>query len=152
MKNILICLEKMGIGGVETSVIKQALEYKRKKIDCVIASVSVIQVAQYIDKADFVLVAPQLEHEYKRILQYARPLQIPVLLIGRKEYGEMDGKSVLMRVLKKIELNQEDMKMDRVSAIIESKLMPIALKFGSNRTLSIIRNAMCASMALLIKL
>lgn len=62
----------------------------------------------------------------------------------------MDGKSVLMRVLKKIELNQEDMKMDRVSAIIESKLMPIALKFGSNRTLSIIRNAMCASMALLI--
>lgn len=38
MKNILICLEKMGIGGVETSVINQALEYKRKKIDCVIAS------------------------------------------------------------------------------------------------------------------
>lgn len=57
-------------------------------IECVIASVSVIQVAQYIDKADFVLVAPQLEHEYKRILQYARPLQIPVLLIGRKSMGK----------------------------------------------------------------
>ena len=38
MKNILICLEKMGIGGVETSVINQALEYKRRGIDCIIAS------------------------------------------------------------------------------------------------------------------
>lgn len=145
---ILLCCS----AGMSSSILakKMRMAAQEQGIDCVIASVSVIQVAQYIDKADFVLVAPQLEHEYKRILQYARPLQIPVLLIGRKEYGEMDGKSVLMRVLKKIELNQEDMKMDRVSAIIESKLMPIALKFGSNRTLSIIRNAMCASMALLI--
>ena len=38
MKNILICLEKMGIGGVETSVINQAIEYKRKGINCIIAS------------------------------------------------------------------------------------------------------------------
>ena len=38
MKNILICLEKMGIGGVETSVINQAIEYKRREINCIIAS------------------------------------------------------------------------------------------------------------------
>ena len=31
MKNILICLERLDIGGVETSVINQALEYKRRK-------------------------------------------------------------------------------------------------------------------------
>ena len=38
MKSILICLEKMGIGGVETSVINQAIEYKRRGINCVIVS------------------------------------------------------------------------------------------------------------------
>ena len=38
MKNILIFLEKMGIGGVETSVINQAIEYKRRGINCVIVS------------------------------------------------------------------------------------------------------------------
>lgn len=38
MKNILICLEKMSIGGVETSVINQAIEYKRRGINCIIAS------------------------------------------------------------------------------------------------------------------
>ena len=32
MKNILICLEKMGIGGVETSVINQALDIKERKL------------------------------------------------------------------------------------------------------------------------
>ena len=30
MKNILICLEKLDIGGVETSVITQAKEYKKR--------------------------------------------------------------------------------------------------------------------------
>lgn len=36
MKNILICLEKLDIGGVETSVINQALEYKRRGYKIVI--------------------------------------------------------------------------------------------------------------------
>ena len=40
--------------------------------------------------------------------------------------------------------------MDRVSGFIESKIMPYAMKFGSNTTLTIIRNAMCSAMALLI--
>ena len=36
------------------------------------------------------------------------------------------------------------------SQIIEQKLMPIASKIGSNRILTIIRNAMCVYIALLI--
>ncbi len=36
MKRILICLEKLDIGGVETAVITQAREYKRRKYDVVI--------------------------------------------------------------------------------------------------------------------
>ena len=40
--------------------------------------------------------------------------------------------------------------MEAFSNIIEQKLMPIAAKIGSNRILTIIRNAMCVYIALLI--
>lgn len=36
MKNIMICLERMEIGGVETSVINQAIEYKKQGIKVII--------------------------------------------------------------------------------------------------------------------
>ena len=38
MKNILICLEKMGIGGVETSVLNQVMEYKKRGIKPIVIS------------------------------------------------------------------------------------------------------------------
>ena len=38
MKNILICLERMNIGGVETSVLNQVMEYKRRGIKPIVIS------------------------------------------------------------------------------------------------------------------
>ena len=38
MKNILICLERMDIGGVETSVLNQVIEYKRRGIKPIVIS------------------------------------------------------------------------------------------------------------------
>lgn len=38
MQNILICLEKMDIGGVETSVLNQVIEYKRRGIKPIVIS------------------------------------------------------------------------------------------------------------------
>ncbi len=38
MKNILICLEKMGIGGVETSVLNQAFEYKKRGFNPIVVA------------------------------------------------------------------------------------------------------------------
>lgn len=149
MKKILLCCS----AGMSSSILVKSMreEATALGIECAIASVSAIQVEQYIKKVDIVLIAPQCTHEFQRIEKIAKPLSIPVLFIGRKEYGKMNGKSVLMRALKEIELIQEEeIKMDRVSSFIESKIMPYALKFGSNTTLTVIRNAMCSAMALLI--
>ena len=148
MIKILLCCS----AGMSSSILVKNMREAAKEldIDCAIASASAIQVEQYIQKADLVLIAPQCTHEYGRICHIAEPFSIPVFLIGRKEYGEMNGKKVLIRSLKRIEVQQEEMKMDKVSGFIERKIMPIALKVGSNRTLTIIRNAMCAAMALLI--
>ena len=148
MKKILLCCS----AGMSSSILVQNMRQVAEELDieCAIASVGAFQIEQYAAKADIILIAPQCTHEFERIISIAKPLSIPVLLIGHKEYGKMNGKSVLFRALKKIELEQEEMKMDRISGFIEQKIMPYALKFGSNRTLTIIRNAMCSAMALLI--
>lgn len=149
MKKILLCCS----AGASSSILVQSMRRASQEleVDCAIASVSAMQITQYINKVDIVLVAPQCQHDFGRIIKIAKPLSIPVLLIGRKEYGEMNGKVVLIRALQEIELTQEEeIKMDRVSGFIESKIMPYAMKFGSNTTLTIIRNAMCSAMALLI--
>ena len=44
MKNIMICLEKMGIGGIETSVLNQAIEYKRRGINPIIVAAKGIYI------------------------------------------------------------------------------------------------------------
>ncbi|WP_044600375.1 PTS transporter subunit EIIC [Candidatus Stoquefichus massiliensis] len=148
MIKILLCCS----AGMSSSILVKNMREaaSQAEIDCAIASISVIQLEQYILKSDLVLIAPQCAHEFERIKKIATPYSIPVFLIGRKEYGEMNGNKVLIRALKRIEFQQEELKMDRISGFIERKIMPIALKVGSNRTLTIIRNAMCAAMALLI--
>lgn len=149
MKKILLCCS----AGASSSILVKSMRLAAKNLgeDCVIASVSVTQIVQYIGKADVVLVAPQLVYELDRIKNLALPYKTRVFLIGREDYGKMDGERILLQTIRKVELlDLEDQKMDKVSGFIESKLMPYALKLGSNRTLTIIRNAMCASMALLI--
>lgn len=148
MFRILLCCS----AGMSSSILVKNMRdaAKEMNIDCAIAATSALQIDQYVSKVNVVLIAPQCVHDYKRIKNIAQPYQIPVFLIGRKEYGEMNGKLVLLQAMKKIDLNQEEVKMDKVSSFIERKLMPLALKFGGNRTLTIIRNTMCASMALLI--
>lgn len=149
MIKILLCCSS----GASTSILVKSMRYaaKEKQIECAIAAVGSNQVSQYISKVDVVLVAPQMIHEINRIRQMALPYKVKVLQIGREDYGKMDGERILLQTLNKIELlNLEEKKMDKVSGFIEAKLMPIALKFGSNRVLTIIRNAMTASMALLI--
>lgn len=149
MKKILLCCSAGASSSILVKVMRQAA--KELGIECAIAAVGATQVSQYVEKVDVILVAPQLTYELNRIKKLALPYKVKVFQIGREDYGKMNGEHILLQTLNKIELlDLEEQKMDKVSGFIEAKLMPIALKFGSNRTLTIIRNAMCASMALLI--
>lgn len=119
--------------------------------DLKIASVGSDQIYDYLYRADIVLVAPQIVHEYEHLKLLADEVNIRVFLIDRDDYGNMDGKRVLRKLLSQMESSdREEIKMDKVSEFIERKLMPIAVKVGSNSVLTIIRNAMCATMSLLI--
>lgn len=148
--NILLCCS----AGMSSSILVKNMRKAasdRGWGDVKIASVSSTQVEQYIAKADVLLLAPQQIHQLEQLEALGQSYQIPVLMIGREEYGNMDGEIVLDHVQHLISTYQrEEIKMDKISQFIERHLMPVAVKVGSNRVLTIIRNTMCASMALLI--
>ncbi|MEG0330628.1 MAG: PTS transporter subunit EIIC [Bacilli bacterium] len=148
--NILLCC----CAGFSSSILVKAM---RKEASCMnrndlkFASVGMDQIYECINQADVVLVAPQNIYEYENLKTLTNEVNVHVLFIDREDYGNMDGKKVLHKMLLQIqESNMEEIKMDKVSTFIESKLMPIAVKVGSNTVLTIIRNAMCATMSLLI--
>lgn len=149
MKKILLCCS----AGMSSSLLvkKMRIAAQKHNLDVIIGATSVSQIPQYVSKVDVVLVAPALVYEFERIKKIAMPHRVRVFLIGREDYGQMNGETILLKLLTKIEqIEQEEMKMNSFTRIIESKLMPIAVKLGSNKVLTIIRNAMTASMALLI--
>ena len=148
--NVLLCC----CTGFSTSIMVKSMRKEAASMgrdDIKIASVGTEQIYEYIYRADVVLVAPQLVHEYEHLKALAKEAGICVYMINQSDYGNMDGKRVLQQMLlQKERENREEIKMDKVSSFIEAKLMPIAAKVGSNKILTIIRNAMCATMSLLI--
>lgn len=148
--NILVCCAC----GFSTSILVKSMRAEVKNMnrsDIKIAAIGVDQVYEHLYRADIVLIAPQIAHEYSHLKEKAESFHKPVYIIDPDDYGNMDGATVLRRLFHSIdETQREEIKMDKVSALIEKKLMPIAVKVGSNRVLTIIRNAMCSVMALLI--
>lgn len=118
---------------------------------CQIASVDSGRVLQFIDKVDVVLVAPQLIGELERIKQYGDLVDVPVLLINKEWYGNMQGEKILIHLLKHVKkMNEEDVKMDKISSWLEKRLMPIAMKLGAQRHLLAIRNGIVLGMPLIL--
>lgn len=149
MIKILLCCS----AGASTSILVKSMRMAAKKqnIECVIVATSITQLPQYISKVDVVLVAPQLNYELNRIQEKALAYHVKVFLIGRGDYGQMNGERILLQTLHKIELlNREEVKMDKLSFVLEKYLLPVANKIGSNKILGIIRNAMSSIVSLLI--
>lgn len=149
MIKILLCCS----AGASSSILvkEMRLAAKKENVECAIASVSITQVPQYISKVDVILVAPQLAYELDRIKEKAALFKVRVFLIGREDYGQMNGEHILLQTLQKIDLlNREEVKMDKLSLVLEKYLLPVANKIGSNKILGIIRNAMSSIISLLI--
>lgn len=146
--NILLCCST----GMSSSIVAKALREAAKNIDVDyrFMALSTGQIEMQLDKADMVLIAPQNIAELTRITQLGKDRNIPVLVIEREDYGNIDSQKILLFI--KIQAEKEgNTEMENKSTnFLEKHLMPIAVKVGSNKPLTIIRNAMCACMALLI--
>lgn len=148
--NILLCCS----AGMSSSILVQKMRQAAKELEYdqfKIASVDVAQISRYVGRADMIILAPQIMYAYDNIKELADKYKTPVYVMSQKDYGNMDGKSVLLKTQKKLEvLNEEEIQMDSISKTLEKYLLPFANKLGSNRVLGIIRNAMSAIVALLI--
>ncbi len=57
-----------------------------------------------VDKADIVLVAPQIQYMYERFKEKAAKKNIPCLMVSQIDYGRCDGGHILDTVLKELKI------------------------------------------------
>lgn len=146
--NILLCCST----GMSSSIVVKSLREisKSESLDYRFLAVSAGQIDMYIDKVDMVLLAPQNIADLTRIKQLCTGRSIPIFIIDREDYGNIDSEKILQLVKLYNEKKGNDEMEKKSTNFLEKHLMPIAVKVGSNKPLTVIRNAMCACMALLI--
>lgn len=93
---IIICCSQ----GMSSSIFVRALrkEIKEQNLDYTVASIGIHELSKYIDKADFVLLAPQVKYAFKDISEMSKGCNIPTVLIKEKDYGIMNAKEILKNI------------------------------------------------------
>lgn len=99
--NIILCCG----AGMSTSLLvtKMQESAERKELDATIWSTSVDEVKREMDKADIVLLGPQVRYLFKDIEKAAEVQNIPVDMINSADYGLMKGENVLEAAIQKLE-------------------------------------------------
>lgn len=95
MRIILCCSQ-----GMSSSIFVKALrkEIKEQNLDYTVASIGIFELSKYIDKTDFVLLAPQVKYAFKDISEMSKSYNISTILINEKDYGIMNVKSILKNI------------------------------------------------------
>jgi len=93
---IIICCSQ----GMSSSIFVRALrkEIKEQNLDYTVASIGIYELSKYIEKADFVLLAPQVKYAFKDISEMSKGHNIPTVLINEKDYGIMNAANVLKNI------------------------------------------------------
>ena len=89
---LLVCLSGTSTSFMMNKISKAAEE---KDLDLTIKAVSSIELEDYIQDVDIVLLAPQVSYMQDRIVQTCEEFGKKWYLIPQKLYGLMDGKTVL---------------------------------------------------------
>ncbi len=91
MKILLTCCIGMSTSLLAETMRQSAIEQDR---DDTIDVLDIEKAEEVIDQYDVLLLAPQLKHMYKRLVEdYGQT--IPIAMIDNKSYGTLDGTKVL---------------------------------------------------------
>lgn len=95
--------------GMSTSMLVQRMEKAaiQQNIDAQINAVGVSMAETMVDDVDIILLGPQVRHQLKSITKKTEG-KIPVEVIDMRDYGLMNGESVLMAALKAIDEYQKN--------------------------------------------
>ena len=102
MVRIMLCCAS----GMSTSLLVEKMKRsaKEKGIEVDIWAVGANEVRENADKADIILLGPQVKYAQKKI--EADAPNVPVANIGMREYGMMNGAAVLQQALEMINENK----------------------------------------------
>ncbi len=100
MKKILLACN----AGMSTSLLVSNMQKYAKEIgiEVMIEAMPVLQAEKSWQDWDIILLGPQVRHVIGKFKETVQD-QIPVLVIGMRDYGLMNGKNVLNTALKALE-------------------------------------------------
>lgn len=93
MKNILLVCGTGASSGFMAKNIRMAA--KEEGVDISVKARSDSAVADYVQEIDLLLVGPHLSYMMNDLKAICDPHNVPVALIPRDAYGELDGEAVL---------------------------------------------------------
>ncbi|WP_342268482.1 PTS sugar transporter subunit IIB [Spiroplasma endosymbiont of Aspidapion aeneum] len=98
MKKILLACG----AGLSTSMMVESMKVAAKEInlELEIWAEPVSTAISKVNDVDYILLGPQVRYELNRFLQSSN--NTPVEVIDMKDYGMMDGKSVIMKLKDKL--------------------------------------------------
>lgn len=145
--NVLLCCSV----GMSSSILQREIRIvvQKRKLDYKLAAISVAQIKEYIDMADIVLVAPQSVAEYEMIRTLGDLCGTSVLLIGREEYGKMNGE-MIVELLEQQKTGMGAEEVNQFSSVLERKLIPLMNKVSNQRHLCAVRDGLIATIPLTI--
>lgn len=100
MKHILLACS----AGMSTSLLVSKMEEAAEKrgIECKIWAVAQDKAPSEMEKADVLLIGPQMRFMKKKFSKTAEEVGIPLDVIEAKSYGRVDGEAVLDKALELI--------------------------------------------------
>lgn len=96
---LLVCSE-----GMSTSLLAKKMKdiAKEKNIEANVWSVNSAAAADNVDKADVIILAPQIRYMLNKISQLVEDKNKPVYAADMRAYGTINGKVLLEEALKKV--------------------------------------------------
>lgn len=100
MKHVLLCCGAGMSSGFMAKAIRVAA--KEQGLDFDVEARSESEVEDYIEDIDILLICPHTKHLLEELKETAEPYGVPVEMIDKEAYGNIDGPAVLKRIIEVI--------------------------------------------------
>lgn len=100
MKKVLLVCGTGASSGFMAGNIRKAAQARGKEYEILARSDTVVE--DYIDTIDLLLVGPHLDYMLDDLKEIAKDYHVPVELISKEAYGNLDGEAILDFIIEKI--------------------------------------------------
>lgn len=100
IKIVLACGEGYSSGFIASSMRKAC---KSKLVEAEVSAVGDIEIPDYIDKADVIMIGPHIKYKMPEFEALAKDKPVKLAIIEQRKYSMMDGAAILKDALALLE-------------------------------------------------